>query len=130
MKSISYCLLFFLQSCFFGFAQKHNLKFEHLDITAGLSQNHIMCILQDSRGFMWFGTRDGLNKYDGYKFTVYKNDPKNKSSISGNYISDIIETRNGDIWVATWGGGLDKFNREKNQFTYYKHNPANDNSIS
>ena len=77
MKSISFLFLFFLQVvCISASAQKQNLKFEHLDINAGLSQNHIMSILQDSRGFMWFATRDGLNKYDGYKFTVYKNDAK------------------------------------------------------
>src|SRR5919112_513779 len=116
MKSISYCLLFFLQSCFFGFAQKHNLKFEHLDITAGLSQNHIMCILQDSRGFMWLGTRDGLNKYDGYKFTVYKNIPNDKNSLSHNYVTDIIEDFDGNIWVSTFGGGLNMFYWQKEKF--------------
>jgi hypothetical protein len=53
-------------------AQKNRLKFEHIGTTAGLSQGSIICIFQDSRGFLWFGTRDGLNKYDGYKFTVYR----------------------------------------------------------
>ena len=50
-------------------AQKPNLKFDHLDISAGISQNHVLCTIQDKRGFMWFGTHDGLNKYDGYTFT-------------------------------------------------------------
>ena len=82
-------------------AQRQNLKFNHLDINAGLSQNHVMCILQDSKGFMWIGTSDGLNKYDGYRFTLYKQDAKDKNSISGNYITDIKEDAEGMIWIAT-----------------------------
>ena len=63
MKALRPALLFFMQLIFsFAFSQKQNLKFDHLDINDGLSQNNVMCILQDSRGFMWLGTRDGLNK--------------------------------------------------------------------
>jgi len=70
------CYLFLLLMIpFFGLSQNKHLKFEHLQTDAGLSQSNVISILQDSRGFMWFGTRDGLNKYDGYKFTIYKNDP-------------------------------------------------------
>src|SRR5436190_14882834 len=86
--------------------QKQNIRFEHLGIDQGLSQSNVICILQDSRGFMWFGTRDGLNKYDGYKFTVYKNNADDKNSISNNYIQDIKEGKNGCLWIATRGGGL------------------------
>jgi len=113
-----------------GFTQNHDIKFEHLDINSGLSQNHIMCILQDSQGFMWFGTRDGLNKYDGYRFTVYKNNLKDSSSISNNFISGIIEDSRGVIWVATRGGGFNRFDKEKNRFTRFKNDPENPNSIS
>ena len=70
---------------------------------------------------MWFGTREGLNKYDGYKFTVYKNDPKNKNSISGNVILSITESHNGDIWIAIAGGGLCRYDTENDQFISYKH---------
>jgi signal transduction histidine kinase/ligand-binding sensor domain-containing protein/DNA-binding response OmpR family regulator len=131
MKSIS-CLLWCLLPGFFfaGFAQRQNLKFEHLDINAGLSQNHIMSILQDSRGFMWFATRDGLNKYDGYKFTVYKNDANDGTSISNNFISGIVEDSKGFIWVATRAGGLNRYDKEKNTFTRFKNNPKNSNSLS
>jgi len=115
---------------FFGSSQNKHLKFEHLQTDAGLSQSNVISILQDSRGFMWFGTRDGLNKYDGYKFTVYKNDPKNKNSISNNYVPGIIESSNGDLWIATWGGGLNRFDREKGIFNSYKHDANNKNSIS
>src|ERR1035437_9208923 len=65
MKALRYLILLFLQAfCFIAFSQKQNINFEHLDINSGLSQNHVRCILQDSQGFMWFGTSDGLNKYD------------------------------------------------------------------
>ncbi len=79
---------------------------------------------------MWFGTRDGLNKYDGYQFTVYRNDPKGKNSISNNYVPDIVESANGDLWIATWGGGLNRFDREKGIFISYKHDAKNERSIA
>ena len=112
------------------FAQKKQLGFDHFTTNNGLSQSNVLCTMQDSKGFMWFGTREGLNKYDGYKFTVYKNDPKNKNSISGNFISSFIQSRNGDIWVGTHGGGLCKYNTQKDAFTSYKHDDKNSAGIS
>ena len=88
----------FLVYPFIGSTQNKHLRFEHLQTDAGLSQSNFICSLQDSRGFMWFGTRDGLNTYDGYRFTFIKQDSKNKNSISNTYIPDIIEAR-------TWGLG-------------------------
>src|SRR6266850_8008382 len=82
---------------FFSFAQYQNLKFDRIGIDQGLSDSNTICMLQDSRGFMWFGTRDGLNKYDGYTFTVYKNDPDDKHSIANNIITNIIEDKGGTI---------------------------------
>ena len=75
MNPIRYFFFVFCQVVgLFAISQKQNIRFEHLGTDQGLSQSNVICIFQDSRGFMWFGTRDGLNKYDGYKFTVYKND--------------------------------------------------------
>jgi len=111
-------------------SQKQNLKFDHLDINSGLSQNNVLCVLQDSRGFMWFGTRDGLNRYDGYKFTLYRNDLANDHSLSNNFITALIEDTKGNMWVATNGGGLNKYDREKDQFSHYIHDRNNLNSIS
>ncbi len=125
-----YYLFFFLILPVAVIGQHKGLKFEHIQTDAGLSQSNVISILQDSKGFMWFGTRDGLNKYDGYKFTVYRNDPKNKNSISNSYIPAIVENSKGNLWIATWGGGLNLFNREKGTFTAYKHDPKNPNSIS
>ena len=111
-------------------AQIGLLKFENLQTDAGLSQSNVTTILQDSKGFMWFGTRDGLNKYDGYKFTVYKNDPKNKNSIGNNNILAITEARDSNIWIATWGGGLNCYNYHKDIFISYKHDEKNKQSIA
>jgi signal transduction histidine kinase/ligand-binding sensor domain-containing protein len=130
-KKLRWLFLFFAQLVFFiAFSQKQDIKFDHLDINSGLSQNHIMCILQDSRGFMWFGTRDGLNKYDGYRFTVYKNDPKDDGSISSNFISAIEEDSKGFIWVATRGGGMNRYDKNTDKFIQYKNDPKNPNSIA
>jgi signal transduction histidine kinase/ligand-binding sensor domain-containing protein/ActR/RegA family two-component response regulator len=106
--------------CCLATAQQPGLKFEHLDIVDGLSQNNVLNVLQDSRGFVWFGTRDGLNKYDGYQISIYRNDPANKGTISNNFISDIIEDHRGYIWVATRGGGLNRYDRAKDQFTAFR----------
>lgn len=121
-------LLFFSIATTFG--QNINIRFDHLGTADGLSQSNVKCILQDSRGFMWFGTRDGLNRYDGYKFTVYKNDPENVNSLSNDFISDIIEDKKGNIWIGTVGGGLNRYDFKKNRFTRYKNDPKDLNSIS
>ncbi|HMH34476.1 MAG TPA: two-component regulator propeller domain-containing protein, partial [Puia sp.] len=132
-KPLSRCLLvllFQLAMAFSSSAQKPTLKFEHLGINAGLSQNNVLCVLQDHLGFMWFGTRDGLNKYDGYTFTWYRNDLRDQNSLSHNFIMDMLEDSAGNIWIATWGGGLNMFDRSKNRFIRFKHNEKNINSIS
>ncbi|WP_276373649.1 two-component regulator propeller domain-containing protein [Chryseolinea sp. H1M3-3] len=113
-----------------AFPQQSNLKFEHIGLNEGLSQSNITCILQDSRGFMWFGTRDGLNKYDGYTITVYKNEEENRNSISADYIRDIIEDSKGNLWIATLGGGLNMFDRQKEKFIRFTNDPKNSKSIS
>ncbi|MBK5271639.1 MAG: PAS domain S-box protein [Bacteroidia bacterium] len=130
MKTIRHILLLCLQViAISGICQEHNIRFQHLTTEQGLSQSNVFCILQDSRGFMWFGTREGLNKYDGYKFIVYKNDPQDKNSLSDNYVPDIFENSKGKMWVATRGGGLNYYDRDKDKFTNYKHDLQNKNSI-
>jgi len=111
---------------FLSFAQRRDIQFEHLTVDEGLSYNTVFCFLQDSRGFLWIGTYDGLNKYDGYKFIVYKNSPEDSLSISDNMIHALCEDKNGDIWAGCgWGGGLNKFSRETEKFTRYLPNPNN-----
>jgi len=111
-------------------AQHHNLSFENISIKDGLSQVSIYSIMQDSKGFMWFGTFDGLNKYDGYNFTVFSTDPNNPNSLSNDIIQSIYEDRSDILWIGTDGGGLNKFDQEKGQFIHYRHDPNDSNSLS
>lgn len=96
----------------------------------GLSQNTVHHILQDRDGFMWFATEDGLNKYDGYNFTIYKNNQNDEYSISDNFIWTIYQDRSGVLWVGTNSGGLCRFDREKDKFVSFKNDPQNPNSLT
>ena len=96
-------------------AQNAEMRFEHLSSEQGLSQNSVLCILQDQRGFLWFGTEDGLNKYDGYSFTVYKIDIYDTTSISENHILSLCKDHNGILWIGT-EGGLNRYNYSTNSF--------------
>lgn len=112
-------------------AQPIDLHFRHITTDMGLSQSSVNCILQDSKGYMWFGTSYGLNKFDGYNFTVYKHDPTNPFSISSNRIQDILEDKEGNLWIATSDRGINIFNRSKKTFTHYRFNKEGpDNSLS
>jgi signal transduction histidine kinase/ligand-binding sensor domain-containing protein/CheY-like chemotaxis protein len=111
-------------------AQNRQIKFDRISVEQGLSQSSINCILQDRQGFLWFGTQDGLNKYDGYGFAVYKHDPLDSSSLSDNYIRSIFEDRAGTLWIGTFSGGLNKFDRAQERFTRFVHDPKNPHSLS
>ncbi|MHB8207418.1 hybrid sensor histidine kinase/response regulator [Mucilaginibacter sp.] len=110
------------------YAQNINLKFQHVGTSEGLSQININCIMQDSRGFIWIATRNGLNRYDGYHFITYHNDPTDTSSLSNNMVTDIVEDKTGNIWLATLGG-LNMYQRSTGRFTRYMHNSHNNASI-
>ncbi len=100
--------------------QSTEIKFERLSVEHGLSQSSASVIMQDSQGFMWFGTQDGLNKYDGINFTIYRHDPLDTTTISGNYIGSLCEDKDGLIWVATGDGGLDRFDVKKGIFEHFR----------
>lgn len=85
-------------------AEGDGLYFHSLSMDAGLSQVTVQCIFQDSRGFLWFGTQDGLNRYDGYNVEVFRFHEQDESSISSNYINAIVEDKNGFIWIGTDNG--------------------------
>jgi signal transduction histidine kinase/ligand-binding sensor domain-containing protein/ActR/RegA family two-component response regulator len=123
-------IILFLLTTTFAYPQTGHLFFEHLGTAQGLSQSNVICSLQDSRGFMWFGTREGLNKYNGYNFTVYKNEIGDDRSLSNNLVNDIVEDSRGDLWVGTWGGGLDRFDRKTDQFTHFRHHANDTGGIS
>ena len=105
-----------------GFSQTYSEKtinVESIGINNGLSQGMINCIFQDHYGFMWFGTMDGLNRYDGYSFKVFRNDPADNKSISGNFITSILEDSKGRMWIGTAFNGLNLFNMETEQFIHF-----------
>lgn len=92
----------------------------------------INCILQDRKGFMWFGTQDGLNRYDGYDFKIYKHDPDNDKTISDSYIWCILEDQYDDniLWIGTINGGLNKFDQLTERFKQYRHDENIPQSLS
>lgn len=85
--------------------------FEHLTMAHGLSQSTVYCSLQDSRGFMWFGTEDGLNRYDGVRFKVFRKEEGNPASLGGNWISSLVEDHNQNLWIGTMAGGINRLDR-------------------
>ena len=91
----------------------------HFGLEEGLSNNSITVIFQDQDGFLWIGTKDGLNRYDGYEFRTFRHDPTDENSISGNYIQDITQDRRGDLWIGTRNGGLNKLDYSTGEFTSY-----------
>jgi ligand-binding sensor domain-containing protein len=97
----------------------NNLNFDFYSQENGLSNNQIHCILQDKKGWMWFGTSQGVCRFDGYKFTVFKNDPDDSTSLKGNLVRTIFEDRKGELWIGTENGGLNKFNRGKENFQHF-----------
>jgi ligand-binding sensor domain-containing protein/signal transduction histidine kinase/AraC-like DNA-binding protein len=109
--------------------QAPRLRFSHISNDQGLSNSTVEAIYQDSKGFIWFGTRDGLNKYDGLNITVYKNDPADTGSLSESYIRCLYEDRSRRLWVGTING-LNLFNRDKNSFTRFRHKPGNAGGLS
>jgi ligand-binding sensor domain-containing protein len=111
-------------------AIRGKVKFERLSIDQGLSQNTIYCALQDRHGFMWFGTQDGLNRYDGYNFTVFRNRSQDVTSLSNNFVSSLFEDRAGRLWVGTANGGLNRYDPDSQSFIRYQHNANDSNSIS
>lgn len=97
-----------------------DIKFENISIKDGLSQSSPNCIFQDSKGLIWIGTEDGLNKYDGYSFQVYKPDPNDSFSISHSRILSVYEDPEKNLWIGTNGGGLNKFERNSEKFYHFQ----------
>ena len=100
-------------------ALSDDIRFEQLFLEEGLSQSIVECIAQDHQGFMWFGTEDGLNKYDGYRFTILRNDPDDINSISYNHILSLYTDSNGIIWIGTFDSGLDRYDPETEEITHF-----------
>jgi len=107
-----------------------NIRFEHLSLEEGLSQSVVNVITQDSTGFLWVGTDDGLNRFDGYTFKVYKPNADDPQSLSDRTITDIVEDQQGNLWIGTRQGGLNRYDPITGKFTQYLHDRNNDTSIT
>ncbi|MGH1363991.1 MAG: two-component regulator propeller domain-containing protein [Calditrichia bacterium] len=99
--------------------QPDNLRFTTISLDQGLSQTSITGMAQDSQGFLWIATEDGLNKYDGNKITIYRHNPDDSTSLSDNYILDLFLDSNENLWLGTFNGDLSKFDFETETFTSY-----------
>ncbi|HLP15877.1 MAG TPA: two-component regulator propeller domain-containing protein [Bacteroidota bacterium] len=113
-------IVLILAACVFSTHASHAEvapAFSHFSVVEGLSQNSVWTMLRDKQGFFWFGTDDGLNKYDGYRFVMYRNKQDDSTSLVQNTIRAMIQDRNGLIWIGT-SGGLDIYNPATDNFTH------------
>ena len=111
------------------YTQSVDVKMEYVSTDQGLSHPHVHCVLEDSYGFLWIGTDDGLNRYDGYEFLVYKNDMWDTTSLTSPIINLLKEDDNGNIWVGT-PNGLNFYRRQTDSFVHYTHDPKKKYSIT
>jgi diguanylate cyclase (GGDEF)-like protein len=105
------------------------MRFTHLSVEQGLSQTTGFCGMQDSQGFVWIGTEDGLNRFDGYTVTVYRHDARDEASLPNDFVSSIAEDAAGDLWIGTDGGGLARWERKLDRFRSYRHDPKDGASL-
>jgi signal transduction histidine kinase/ligand-binding sensor domain-containing protein/DNA-binding response OmpR family regulator len=129
LKKLCLTCLLLLVNLTHSYAQRPYLKFEHINTKNGLSNNDILCVLQDSRGFMWFGTVDGLNRWDGHSFKVFRPNPNNSNSLSDGCISCLLEDKTGILWIGTYSG-LNRYDPVTETFHRYLNDEADSCSIS
>ncbi len=127
-KKISKLILLFLITGKL-FAQLPNIQFENITTANGLADDdNTFQIYQDTKGFMWFSTRGGLSRYDGYSFKNYRYNPFDSTSIRGNIVTAIYEDKFGQLWIGA--NGLNKFDPVSEEFIYYQHNPDDSTSLA
>lgn len=121
--------IFFLFIWQHGVAQK-SVTFQVISLEEGLSQSSVTCILQDHKGFLWFGTLDGLNRYDGYKVSIYRNQPDNPFSLPDNAITNLYQDSYNHIWIAVSNNGLTLYDHFTGRFFSFQANDTLPNSLS
>lgn len=125
-----YVSLFLCIISFTGRGEEKSVTFDNISVEDGLSSYFVNCIMQDSRGFMWFGTKDGLNRYDGYNFVKYFYNSADSSSVSHNFINSICEDpSHKGLWIGTQMG-LNFYSFQTESFTSFYHQDSNSNSLS
>ena len=98
-----------------------DLDFQNISIEDGLSQNTISCILQDRHSFMWFGSEEGLNRYDGFRFKVYRHNRSGRDCLSHDRVSCLLEDADGSLWIGTLGGGLNHLDAAREHFSQFRY---------
>jgi ligand-binding sensor domain-containing protein/signal transduction histidine kinase len=106
------------------------IRFTHIGLEDGLSQSSVYCMVQDAQGFIWFGTEDGLNRYDGYNFQVFRPDANDPNSLSDRWISALAADGEGNLWIGTRQGGVNYYDAKTGKFTRYLHDNQTPGSIS
>ncbi len=111
-----------------AYSQSFGSKVRFFNIEDGMSQSGVNYILLDSRGYLWIATSDGLNRFDGNTFLVFKHIPSDTNSLADNYVRHLCEDADGNIWIAT-SNGLSRYNRSKGTFSNFYNDPYNSNSL-
>ncbi len=111
------------------YAKEQKVLFDKISVLQGLSHSSVYSIAQDKQGYLWFATQDGLNKYDGYDFKKYFHDPNDSTSLSYSSISIIYSDSKDNLWVGTWGGGLNRFDRSTGSFVRYYSEISDSNNL-
>ena len=109
--------------------KSQEIRFNHITPDQGFGFGNVWAILEDHEGFMWFGTEDGLIKYDGYSLVNFKHNSSDSSSISVNFITTLLEDSYNQIWVGTFGGGLNLYDRNTNSFRSYMFDQDDPHSL-
>lgn len=120
-------LIGFVGFCPQALVAQPTYRFTKLTSADGLAHNNVYAITQDYQGFMWFGTEDGLTRYDGYTFKTYKHDPTDTTSLQHNWIWSLYEDQNQQLWVGTFGGGVSRFDQATETFKRYSLDDAHQN---
>lgn len=121
-------VIFFYYTGTYSYGEEE--KFERISVERGLAHGSVYSIIQDKEGYLWFATGDGLNRYDGYEFKVFRHDPSDHDSLISGKLGDIFQDSRGIIWIGTWGAGLDRFDPEKNTFIHIEPDPNDRDMIS
>ncbi len=121
--------LIFFSTTIFSFAQNSDYNFVRFSINEGLSHDNVYAIDQDNKGYLWIGTGDGLNQYDGFKFTKYYHHPNNTNTLASSNFGKILVENDSIIWFGSYGNGLDRYNTYTKTFTHYVTDPYDDKSL-
>lgn len=109
--------------------EPRNLQFSHITQREGLSQASINAVAQDERGYIWIGTQEGLNRYDGNEMEIFEHDPSDPGSLSNDWVWSVYVDRAGTLWAGTDGGGLNRYDPDQNTFVRYEHQEEDPQSL-